>query len=75
MKPSTYACLLALCLSGSLAAQDISGAIEGVVADASGGGVPNAKVTIQYGPQPGGPHGHNGCDRHLLRAAHPDRQL
>src|ERR1700686_2115737 len=46
MKPSTYTCLLVLCFAGSLAAQDISGAIEGVVADPSGAGVPNAKVTI-----------------------------
>src|ERR1700674_5886190 len=46
MKASTYACLLAMCLAGSLAAQDISGAIGGAVLDPSGAGVPNAKVTI-----------------------------
>ena len=38
--------LLGVALAGSMAAQDISGTIEGSVLDPSGAGVPKAKVTI-----------------------------
>ncbi|MBV8905394.1 MAG: carboxypeptidase regulatory-like domain-containing protein, partial [Acidobacteriia bacterium] len=39
-------CLLVALLTASLAAQDISGTIEGTVLDPSGAPVPNAKVTV-----------------------------
>src|SRR5690348_8746698 len=38
--------LLAFCLAGYLAAQDISGSIGGTILDPTGAPVPNAKVTV-----------------------------
>jgi len=46
MKTFVISCVLAVCVAGGLAAQDISGTIDGTILDASGAAVPNAKVTI-----------------------------
>jgi hypothetical protein len=46
MKKSIVLCMLAAGIVACLVAQDTTGTIEGSVLDASGGGVPNAKVTI-----------------------------
>jgi hypothetical protein len=46
MRLSILCCVAGFLLAGGLAAQDISGTIEGVVADPSGAPVPNAKVTV-----------------------------
>jgi hypothetical protein len=46
MKRLLWACALATAVAACLTAQDISATIGGTVLDASGGGVPNAKVTI-----------------------------
>jgi hypothetical protein len=46
MKRQLWACALATAVAACLTAQDISATIGGTVLDASGGGVPNAKVTI-----------------------------
>src|ERR1700758_5443546 len=41
-------CSLAFCLAGLVAAQDISGTIDGTILDPSGAPVPNAKVTVTH---------------------------
>ncbi len=46
MKKLIVLCMLAAGIVAGLVAQDITGTIEGSVLDASGAGVPNAKVTI-----------------------------
>jgi hypothetical protein len=46
MKNLFFVCLLGVLLAAGVAAQDISGSIDGVILDPSGAPVPNAKVTV-----------------------------